>query len=490
MTKLDLKSSSGLTRPEGGYVVGRGRAYVIFSVVSLALLMASIDSTVVTVSLPAILKDLKTTLAFAGWTLTGYQFAQSIIMPIGGKLSDEWGRKRLFMAAVFLFTVSSIAAGLAPNIYFLIIFRITQGLGGGIFMPSATGIISDTFGKRRNTFIGLFASIFPIGGILGPNLGGFIVDNFSWRWIFFINVPIGILLLILGTLILPGTKSIFISGRRIDLIGAGLFSGAVLLILYGMTNWANNPGNAGILTWSLLGTGLVVLLAFIAHENRVPQPMIELTLLKWRPFLAANIYNFVFGAVVFGCFSFIPYYATTAYGMTAGESGIILTPRAAAMIIVSALTSIFIIRFRYRLPMIVGIVTISVGLFLLSRGFHGASLYGLKINDLVLLALLVSLGGIGMGIANPAANNAALDLIPEKAAAVAGLRGMFRATGGVFGTAVIVLILSHFPDKGYGMQQIFLYFSFILLVLIPLVFMIPDTARARRENTSKLSPGE
>ncbi|MCR4393683.1 MAG: MFS transporter, partial [Dehalococcoidales bacterium] len=330
----------------------------------------------------------------------------------------------------------------------------------------------------------------PIGGILGPNLGGFIVDNFSWRWIFFINLPIGILLLVLGMLILPGTKLTPVSNRRLDLIGAGLFSGAVLLILYGMTNWANNPGNAGILTWSLLGTGLVVLLVFIFHENRVRQPMIELTLLKWRPFLAANIYNFVFGGVVFGCFSFIPYYATTAYGMTAGESGIILTPRAAAMIIVSALTSIFIIRFRYRLPMIIGIVTISAGLFLLSRGFHGVNLFGLRINDLVLLALLVSLGGIGMGIANPAANNAALDLIPEKAAAVAGLRGMFRATGGVFGTAVIVLILSHFPDKGYGMQKIFLYFSLILLVLIPLVFMIPDTARIRRDNSAKLTSGE
>jgi len=166
-----------------------------------------------------------------------------------------------------------------------------------------------------------------------------------------------------------------------------------------------------------------------------------------------------------------------------------LTPRAVAMIIVSALTSIFIIRFRYRLPMIVGIVTVSAGLFLLSRGFHGASLFGLRINDLLLLALLVSLGGIGMGIANPAANNAALDLIPEKTAAVAGLRGMFRATGGVFGTAVIVLILSHFSDKGYGVQQIFLYFSLILLVLIPLVFIIPDTARIRRDNAAKLSSG-
>lgn len=456
--------------------VSRKQAYFIFAIVALAILMASIDMTIVAVSLPTLLTDLKTNLAWVGWTITGYQFSQSIIMPIAGRLSDEWGRKRLFMGAVILFTISSMAAGLAPNIYCLIIFRVVQGIGGGIFLPSATGIISDAFGKRRAPAIGLFGSIFPIGGILGPNIGGFIIDHFSWRWIFFVNVPIGIVLLLLGLAILPGSSS-RPSNRRIDMIGAGLFTGAVLAILYAMTTWADHPSSISVLTRVFFAVGGILLAVFIRHENRIEQPMIEIKLLRWRPFLAANIYNFIFGAAVFGFFSFIPYYATVAYGMTAGESGLVLTPRSLAMVIVSAMTSLFIIRFRYRIPMITGLLVISLSLFLLSRGYHNIAILGLSFNNLV---LLVMLSGVGMGIANPAANNAALDLIPEKVAAVAGLRGMFRSVGGVVGTAGLILALSHCPDKAFGLQRIFFYLAILLLLLIPVVFLIPDMAHERR----------
>jgi len=459
--------------------VPRKQAYFIFAIVALAILMASIDMTIVAVSLPTLLTDLKTNLAWVGWTITGYQFSQSLIMPIAGRLSDEWGRKRLFMGAVILFTISSMAAGLAPNIYLLIIFRVVQGIGGGIFLPSATGIVSDAFGKRRAPAIGLFGSIFPIGGILGPNIGGFIIDHFSWRWIFFVNVPIGIVLLLLGLAILPGSSS-RPSNRRIDTIGAALFTGAILAVLYAMTTWANHPNSISVLTWVFFAVGGILLAIFIRHENRAEQPMIEVKLLRWRPFLAANIYNFIFGAVVFGFFSFIPYYATVAYGMTAGESGLVLTPRSLAMVVVSAITSLFIIRFRYRIPMITGLLIISLSLFLLSRGYHDIAILGLGFNNLALLAMLVMLSGVGMGIANPAANNAALDLIPEKVAAVAGLRGMFRSVGGVVGTAGLILALSHFPDKAFGLQRIFFYLAILLLLLIPVVFLIPDMAHERR----------
>jgi len=460
----------------------RKQAYFTFAIVALAILMASIDSTIVAVSLPTILSDLQTNLAWVGWTITGYQFSQSIIMPIAGKLSDDWGRKRLFLAAVILFTISSVAAGLAPNIFALIIFRIIQGIGGGAFLPSATGIISDAFGERRAPAIGLFGSIFAIGCILGPNIGGFIIDYFSsWRWIFFVNVPIGVVLLLLGAIVLPGSNTIR-SSHRIDAIGAGLFTGAILAVLYAMTTWANHPGEVRVITWVLFAIGAILLVIFIRHESRVPEPMIAITLLRWRPFLAANVYNFIFGAVVLGFFSFIPYYATVAYGMTAGQIGLILTPRAAAMIIMSVMTSLFIIRFRYRLPMIIGLVFMAVSLFLLSRGYHDGSILGLGLHTPVLLALLVMLSGIGMGIAGPAANNAVLDLIPEKIAAVAGLRGMFRSIGGVMGTAGVVLALSCFPDKALGMQKIFLGLAFLLLLLIPIVFLIPDMAQQRRNH--------
>ncbi len=402
-------------------------------------------------------------------------------MPIAGKLSDDLGRKPLFLAAVIVFTLSSMAAGLAPNIFWLIVFRVIQGIGGGIFLPSATGIVSDAFGEKRAPAIGLFGSIFPIGGILGPNIGGFIIDHFSWRWIFFVNVPVGMMLMVLGAIALPGSSPTHnYSSRQIDIAGVGLFTGAVLAVLYAITNWANNPGGVEVITWVLFAISAGLFALFMRHENRTPQPMIDTKLLWWRPFMAVNIYNFIFGAVVFGLVSFIPYYATVAYGMTAGQNGLLLTPRSVAMIIVSAITSLFIIRFRYRLPMIIGLILISASLFLLSRGYHDAAILGLGLDNLMLLALLVMLAGIGIGIANPAANNAALDLIPEKIAAVAGMRGMFRSIGGVLGIAGVALALSYFPDKAVGMQKIYLGFTFLLPLLIPIVFLIPDTAHERR----------
>jgi len=463
------------------------QTYFVFAIVALALLMSGIDFTIVAVSLPTFLTDLRANLALVGWTITGYQFSQSIIMPIAGKLSDEWGRKRVFLVAVIVFTVSSMAAGLAPNIFWLIVFRVIQGMGGGAFLPSATGIVSDAFGERRAPAIGLFGSIFAIGGILGPNIGGFIIDNFSWRWIFFVNVPIGVILLLFGTKVLPRSSATNnFPNRQIDIAGMGLFIGAVLAVLFAITNWANDPAGVGVVTWVLFAIGGTLFVLFIRHEDKTAQPMIETKLLRWRPFLAVNIYNFIFGAVAFGLLSFIPYYATVAYGMTAGQNGLLLTPRSVAMMVVTAVTSVFIIRFRYRIPMIIGLVLISLSLFLLSRGYHDVAVLGLGFHNLLLLALLVMLSGIGMGIANPAANNAALDLIPEKVAAVAGIRGMARVIGGVVGTATVTLVLSYFSDQALGMQDIYTGFAFLLLLLIPIVFLIPDSARQRRKHLGSM----
>ena len=246
-----------------------------------------------------------------------------------------------------------------------------------------------------------------------------------------------------------------------------------------MTTWADHPQEVNPLTWVLFAVGVALLVIFGWHEGRIPSPIIDIQLLRWRPFLATNLYNLIFGAAISGFFSFIPYYAIVAYGMTAGESGIVLSPRSLMMIIMSALSSLFLIRFGYRRPMIIGVLLIAASLFLLSRGYHDVILLGLHVPNLALLAMMIVVSGIGLGIANPASSNAALDLIPEKVAAASGIRGMFRFTGGTLGTGALILVLSHFPDKAVGLQYIFLFFSFMMLALIPIVFLIPDTARQR-----------
>lgn len=456
------------------------RSIAIFAVVSLALLMASIDSTIVAVGLPEMMRGLNTNLIWISWVITGYSLTQTVMMPMAGKLSDDFGRKRLFLGCVVLFTTSSLLCAMAPNVELLIAFRVLQAVGGGAFLPSAAGIVSDVFSaEHRGTAIGLFTSVFPLGGIVGPNVGGWMIDNFGWRSIFSVNVPIGIVLFVTGIVLLPAGGRIT-ARRSIDLIGAGAFATGVVALMYGMSVWGNHVSfEWQVGAWFL--AGIAALVAFVRHEARSKDPMIDLRLLKERAFVAANMYNFLYGGLVFGFFSFIPLYATVEYGMSASQAGFILTPRAIAMISLSAISSFLLIRFGYRIPMILGIVLISIGLFITGQGFHNPSIFGVEVGNLAFLSLTIAITGLGVGIGGPAANNAALDLMPEAVARITGLRGMFRSSGGVLGTAGIVLALAHFDDQAHGLEVIFTALSFLILLIIPVVFMIPDTARTRRK---------
>uniref|UniRef100_A0A7C3A9G5 DHA2 family efflux MFS transporter permease subunit n=1 Tax=Thermorudis sp. TaxID=1969470 RepID=A0A7C3A9G5_9BACT len=477
--ELERATASGTNPPRASYRPGV-RSILIFLVVSLALLMSSIGITSVTVAFPAMTDRLNASVVWVGWVLTGYQLAQTVMMPLAGKLSDELGRKRLFLACVGLFTASSFLCGIAPNVYLLILFRILQAVGGGAFMPSASGIISDVFDDRwRPTAIGMFASVFPIGALVGSVLGGWMVEHLGWRSVFFINVPIGIVLLLGGLGLIPASTRP-LRPRPIDLVGATLFALGMLGIMFGLTVL----GNLGAFTWQValwLLLGTLALVAFIYQEHRVADPMIDPRLLRGPAFAAVNLYNFLHGALVFGFFSFVPLYAIDAYGLRETTVGFILTPRALAMALSSALSSFFLIRLGYRLPMVAGVLLVSASLFLTAQNWHHVTVLGHPVNDAVLLAVLVAIAGVGVGVSAPASSNAALELMPEAVARIVGLRGMFRSIGGVLGTAVIVLLLTYFPSPGEGLAAIFRIGALLLLLMIPLTFLIPDTARLRRQ---------
>src|SRR5690348_17250979 len=191
--------------------------------------MFSIDSTVVSVALPNMMSDLQTSLVWVGWTLTAYLLTQTAVMPLAGKLSESFGRMRVFLVCVFLFTLGSLLCGIAPNIYVLIVCRVIQALGGGGFLPSAAGIVAREFPTNRDRMIGLFSSIFPLGGIIGPNVGGFVVEHWSWREVFLINVPIGVLVLLF--LVPQAARAEATQERRIDVPGALLYAGAITSLL-------------------------------------------------------------------------------------------------------------------------------------------------------------------------------------------------------------------------------------------------------------------
>lgn len=449
------------------------RRYLIFVSAGLGLLMYSIDSTVVAVAFPHFIKDLGTNVLWAAWTISIYLVAVASVMPLMGKLSDSFGRKKVFLISLVLFTASSLACGLAPNIYSLVAFRFLQGVGGASFLPTAAGIVSDQFPEHRERAIGLFTSIFPIGGIVGPNLGGWIVSRYSWRYIFYINLPIGIGLIALIMILLEDSK--ILSRPHIDFVGASFFFGAILSLMLGLNLIAENFSISSLL---LIVIFLVIsfsfLYLFFRQEKKDSNPILDMALLKSKPFLAANLYNMIFGAGVFGIFAFVPLYATSVHKLSTLMSGMILTPRSLGIIPASAITSFLLKRWGYRWPMVLGSIVISLSTILLSgQGFQLLRMIDIHLGVAEILAILIMFTGIGMGIALPASNNACIELMPEKVATITGLRGMFRSVGGAFGISLITIILHSSSTPASGFRNTFISFGLGLLFTIPLVFLMP-----------------
>jgi uncharacterized membrane protein YeaQ/YmgE (transglycosylase-associated protein family) len=250
----------------------RPQGYLFFGLAAVSLLMFSIDSTVVSVALPNIMSDLQTNLVWVGWTLTGFQLAQTATMPLAGKLSESFGRMRVFLVCVALFTVGSLLCGLAPNIETLIAFRVLQAIGGGGFLPSAAGIVAREFPSNRDRLIGLFSTIFPVGGIIGPNMGGFVVEHWGWREVFLINVPIG--LVVLAILVRSARAPEPTTERRVDLPGALLFASAITSLLAALSLLGQDTSHTRVLGTPARrgGAARALRLAGAAHARAGPRP--------------------------------------------------------------------------------------------------------------------------------------------------------------------------------------------------------------------------
>lgn len=457
-----------------GAAPGDNRKYAVFFVASLALLMSSANSTIVVTALPSIQRSLSADLSWTAWIITGYQLMTLTLLPIMGRVSDQWGRKRVFLGSVAVFTLSSLLCALSTNIYLLILFRFLQAAGGSSFMPSAMGIVGDYFAGNRARAIGLFTSIFPLGGIIGPALGGWILDVAPWQAIFLVNIPIGVLILALGYFILEVDPAP-LRRTRIDLAGIGLFAGAMLCVMLFLTRISENPLTVySWLTWAVMALGVVLIWAFLRWEGRTDSPVLELSLLKNRTFAIINGLNLLYGACIFGLMAFIPYYAQLAYGLSNLASGSMLTARALGMIVMSAVTSMLLSRFGYRLPMAAGFLVLAASTLGLIIFHQPPVILGFNVGFFWWMAAVIFLSGVGIGLASPSSNNAAIELMPDKIAEISGLRGMFRQTGGVVGTSLMVLSLSRFQDKVAGFHAIFLVMGVLLVLAIPFIRGVPD----------------
>jgi MFS family permease len=366
-----------------------------------------------------------------------------------------------------LFTTASLCCGLASNIYELVALRVIQSVGGGAFMPAATGIVTDLWGKDRDKALGLFSSIFPIGGIVGPVLGGVFVGYWSWRGIFLINVPIGVVLLVVGFVLIPSRPPSRNQGP-FDLVGITLLGVSLLAGMLGVT-YLGNPTHHGD-DPLFIGPMVICIAAgylFVRHTRRAASPFISPRLLYGPVFGAMNVINVVFGAAAAGFGALVAVYAQDRLHISALSSSTMLVARSVGMVVAAGIAVRLLRRFGVRLPMTLGYLVIVVGLLL-------TLLNGPVLNPYTWVAVGATVTGIGIGISAPSSNNAALQLAPHNAAAIAGLRGMFRQVGGITAVSIVTSVAARSGDPARALGIAFIVFAAIVLAVLPLIQQVPD----------------
>jgi EmrB/QacA subfamily drug resistance transporter len=465
VSAVDHDSTAVVGAADGPGAQAWGRPRVVFAVVSIGLFMASIDQTIVATALPAIERDLRAPINWSGWTISVYALGQVIAMPMAGKISDMYGRKKVYMIAAAVFTLSSLACGFATNMALLLLPRFIQALGGGAFMPSATGIVADHFGRNRDRAVGMITSILPVGGMIGPVIGGVFVSYWSWRGIFLVNVPIGIVLVALTARFIPASATR--RAARIDLRGICILAALIVTAMFGISYLGS--GRIPLYSPVFLGceaAAAAALVAFVRHSRRGAEPFVPYRLLRGRGFGVMNLINLVYGAAALGFSALVPLYAQERYGIPPLGAGTLLTARAVGMIAVAGAAAMALRRTGYRLPMITGFAFVAAGLLMMAATP--------RLPAYAWLAIAAALTGCGMGLSVPAANNASLQLAPDQVAAIAGLRGMFRQSGSIIAVSVTTAIIARSADPGLVQARVFVLFVVLLAVIVPLVWLVPE----------------
>lgn len=333
----------------------------------MALLMITVDATIVATVLHTLQNDLQTSVSWVGWTITAYSFGFALMLPLSAKLSIRFGHRRIFLISIITFTVTSLLCGLSNNIFVLIVMRVIQAIGGAGITPSATGTIVEHFGHSRDRFLGLFGSIFPISAMIGPIFGGLFVTYLSWHYIFFINIPLGIIVTILALRYLPKSQPSKTAHEKMDLLGMFYMAVGVLSGMYAATYLGEE--NTNIISPIFIGLALLCVVAstlFILHLKKVKYPFIQPWLIYGKGFNAANSINIVYSGMVIGVIALVPLYAVRRYGLSHLNSSTLLVAQGLASVIMSTVMSFYLRKTGYRLPIYIGSLFIILGVILLA----------------------------------------------------------------------------------------------------------------------------
>ncbi len=411
------------------------RILVILGALMLGMLLAALDQTIVATSLPTIAGDLHG-LNHLSWVVTAYILTATISTPLWGKLGDLYGRKKLFQAAIIIFLVGSALSGLSQDMAQLIGFRALQGIGAGGLMVGAQAIIGDIVSPRqRGKYMGYFGAVFGLSSVIGPLAGGFITQHLSWRWVFYINLPIGIIALavIAVVLQLPRQRT----HHSIDFLGTALLGAGVTAIIL-LTTWGGTTyawGSAPIL--SLAVAAAVFVTAFCWAEVRAAEPVIPLKLFRISVFSVSNSIGFIVGFVMFGAIIYIPLYLQTVHAATPTSSGLQLLPLVGGMLVTFTISGRLVTKWgRYKIFPIIGTALMTLGLFLFSLLTPTTPL---AISSVYMVVL-----GLGIGCVMQVLVVAVQNAVPQSQLGTATSSStFFRSIGGAFGVAVFGAIFNN-----------------------------------------------
>jgi len=414
--------------------------WLIALTVTLATFMEVLDTSVANVALPHIAGGLAAGQDESSWVLTSYLVSNAIVLPLSGWLSSIFGRKRFYMTCVALFTVSSFLCGIAPSLPLLIFFRVLQGAGGGGLQPSEQAILADTFPPaKRGMAFAMYGMAVVVAPALGPTIGGWITDNYSWRWIFFMNIPIGILSVFLTSLLVsdpPWLKGKKTSGIKVDYIGFGLLAlglGALQVVLDKgeREDWFETRY---IVVLTLVAA--VCLIAVYFWERYHEHPIIEVRLFSDRTFLMACIMLFMVGFVLYATTLLLPQLAQTLMGYTAQLAGLMIMPGGLALMFSMPLVGFLLSRYDARLMIAFGLVVLTLAMFSMAHRFELGVDFGTMIWARVFQAS--SLGFLFIPI-----NTAAYSYLPrDKNNAASGLINLFRNIGASVGISFVTTMLA------------------------------------------------
>src|SRR5688572_15681680 len=415
-----------------------------FAIVSVALFMVVLDNLVVTNALPAIREDLGATIQSLEWTVNAYTLSYAVLLLTGAALGDRFGRRRMFLLGLALFTAASAAAALAPTTGALIAARAVQGAGAAVVTPLTLTLLAGAFpAERRGLAIGAWSGISGLGVALGPLVGGAVVEGMSWHWIFWLNVPIGLALLPLAARRLTESHG---PARSLDLPGVGLASAGLLGIVYGIVRGAELGWTSTTVLSSLIA-GAVLMAAFLAWEARAPEPMLPLRFFRSRAFSLVSVVSLAMYFGVFGSIFLLAQFFQVAQGYSALEAGLRTLPWTAMPMLVAPIAGLLSDRIGSRPLMASGLALQAIAIAWLASTMAVDQPYSEVVIPFVL-------GGAGMALVFAPAANAVLRAVrPHEAGQASGANNAIRELGGVMGVAVLAAVFT--ANGGYESPQAF-----------------------------------